>query len=292
MAFKFKCEHCGEELTVFYLKIGEEAQCTACSRQATVPETAERFDSPKRIPQPRISLPVKQDEERRRELTRERTREEIIRTPSVRAVKWALDVVWYGGFVFFALTIIGEIVLGPNGSFYSDPSLELPVRVYYVESPDLLPLGWCDGSDPADFTDRAEGMVLLGHDYSVYQMPGGTWPPSVVVDMVLRAVFIMTAAYFLRRTFRSIIGGNPFSKQNSVDLRIVGFVIAAWGPVYGAYSFLRGAYYLPWLGMENAITSVELHLYPKLIIVGLVIIAMAHLFELAARIQREQDLTI
>ena len=44
MAFKFNCEHCGEELTVYYLKKGEEAQCTACARQTLVPETAEFFE--------------------------------------------------------------------------------------------------------------------------------------------------------------------------------------------------------------------------------------------------------
>lgn len=282
MAFKFNCEHCGEELIVYYLKKGEEAQCTACSKQAIVQETAEYIDMPRPKAIPRPSLLIEQDEERRRE----RTREEIIRTPSVRIVKWVLDTVWYGAFILIALTIFGEVVLGPDSCFYSNPTLELPIRVRFHEPPDLIPWEGAAGES------RGDGIVLLGHDFCVYKMPGGSWPPSVVVDTVLSAIFVMAAVYFLRRIFRTILDGRPFSKQNSLDFRKVGYIIAIWGPVYGTFNFLQGGYYNPWLGLANADVGVELHWYPKLIIVGLVIIAIGHLFELAARIQREQDLTI
>ncbi len=282
MAIKFNCEHCDKELIVYYLKKGEQAQCTNCDKQVTVPESAEYFDMQRPAPAPRSSLPIKQDEERRRE----RTREEIIRTPSVRAVKFILDAVWYGGLVFVALTIISEVVFSSNISFFSGPTLELPIRVYLHESPELIP--W----EGAEFSNRGDGIELIGHNYSVYHMPGGNWPSSVVVDMILSALFVMAATFFLRRIFRSILNDKPFFKQNSKDLLKVGYLIAIWGPVYGTFNFLQGAYYLPWLGLSNARTSVELHLYPKLIIVGLVIIAIAHLFELGSRIQRENELTI
>jgi len=283
MAFKFKCEHCGEELIVYYLKKGEEAKCTACAKQTIIPEFAEYLGLSKQVPVPCSGLPIKQDEDRRRE----RTREEIIHSPSVRVVKWVLDIVWYIGIIFVALTLIGEVVLGPDSNFYGVPTLELPVRVYYNEPQDLIP-NWEGGNCDSYLDD----IVLLGHNFSVYEMPGESLPLPVMFDMILSIVYVMAAVYFLRKIFRSIIGGKPFLKQNSKDLRKVGYLIATWGPAYGTFNFFQGAYYLKCLGLANANVSVELHLYPKIIIIGIVIIAIAHLFELAARIQHEQDLTI
>lgn len=283
MAFKFKCKHCGEELIVYFLKKGEEAQCTACAKQATVPETAEFLESSKPEHLFRSNLLIKQDEERRRESTRE----ELIRTPSVTIVKFVLDAVWYIGIVFISLVILGGLVGGViDAGFFSDKVLELPITIRYHESPELIP--W----EGAECQSRGDGIVLLGHTDGFYQISEGNWPWSVVVDMILSAMFVMGATYFLRRIFRAIIGGIPFSKQNSVDLRRVGYIIAMWGPVYGTFNFMQGVYYVPYVGLANAHVSVELHWHPKLIIVGMVIIVIAHLFELATRIQQENELTI
>ncbi len=283
MALKFKCKHCGEELIVYYLKIGEQAQCTNCNKKGTVPETAEFADLTKPVPLPRTNPLIEQDEERRKESLRE----EIIRKPSVRVVKFALDTVWYVGIVFITFITLGWLVGGViDAGFFSDKVLELPIIIRYHESTSPNPL------EDAGVVDREDSIVLLGHSDGFYQVSEGKWPWSVVVDMILSAMFVMGATYFLRKIFRSIVKGRPFSKQNSEDIRKVGYIIALWGPVYGTFNFLQGAYYLPFVRLANAEVGVELNWYPKLIIVGMVIIAISHLFELASRIQRENELTI
>jgi transcription elongation factor Elf1 len=44
MALRFKCLHCGNEILVQYLKIGEIALCRNCDRENEVPATAEKVD--------------------------------------------------------------------------------------------------------------------------------------------------------------------------------------------------------------------------------------------------------
>ena len=259
------------------------SQCKKCGKQTTVPESSDSLELTRPVPIPRPNPLIIQDEERRQELSRE----SIARIPSVRFTKWILDVVWYIGIFFIVFCILGKVVGGViDVGLFSDQTLELPIRVRFNEPPKLIP--W---EDVAGQT-RADGMVLLGYNYSIYKMPGGNWPSSVVVDLFLSAMFVMGATYLLRRIFRAVMDGKPFSKQNSVDFRRVGYIVALWGPIYGTFNFIQGGYYNPWLGLANARVSVELHWYPKLIIVGMVIIVIAHLFELASRIQSENELTI
>lgn len=44
MVLKFKCEKCGGEIVVKYLKPGEEAQCRHCGAYAKVPQTGAEAD--------------------------------------------------------------------------------------------------------------------------------------------------------------------------------------------------------------------------------------------------------
>ena len=41
MALKFRCENCGEDIAVRFLKVGEAAECKSCGANNSVPESAE-----------------------------------------------------------------------------------------------------------------------------------------------------------------------------------------------------------------------------------------------------------
>ena len=43
MALKFRCEKCGEDIAVRYLKVGEAAKCRSCGASNSVPESAEEI---------------------------------------------------------------------------------------------------------------------------------------------------------------------------------------------------------------------------------------------------------
>lgn len=43
MALKFRCEKCGEDIAVRYLKVGEAAKCRNCGASNSVPELAEEI---------------------------------------------------------------------------------------------------------------------------------------------------------------------------------------------------------------------------------------------------------
>lgn len=43
MALKFRCENCGEDIAVRFLKVGEAAECKSCGASNAVPESAEEI---------------------------------------------------------------------------------------------------------------------------------------------------------------------------------------------------------------------------------------------------------
>lgn len=280
MAFKFNCEHCGEELIVYYLKKGDEAQCTACSKQAIVPGAAEYIDVPRPKPIPRPSLLIEQDEERRRE----RTREEIANYPSVWLVRSMLNVIWYGGIVVLVMTIFVRISCGPDSAFFSTgPYVEIDAGIYWDR-----PIGLGDGEQVEDLTRP----VLIGHERATVRVPGGLSAAPILADSTISMVLALTIIFFLRRLFQAIASGKPFTKENAINVRCVGYLVAAAGPIWGIFKSVQADYFMRQLDIPGARLDSFLSLHPKMIFLGLVIIAIAHLFELAARIQREQDLTI
>jgi hypothetical protein len=282
MAFKFKCEHCGEELQVHYLKKGEEAQCTACERLTKVPESAEFCDAGKKPrPQTRLSLPIRQDEERRREIARELTLKEIANAPSVKCVKWVLDVVWYAVLVTFVLIIAFR--LSGSAFFFWGPYIEVDARVRWVE-----PAGLGEGES----LDNLRHPVIIGHNQTTIGVPWRGMTALVLVDSFLRMAMVLAVVYFLRRIFRAIRAGKPFTKTCAKDIRYVGLVIAVSGPIWGVFQVALAVHFSDLLCAHGDWVDFFVSLHPKTVFIGLVIIAIAHLFELAARIQREQDLTI
>ena len=43
MALKFRCENCGKDIAVRFLKVGEAAECKSCGASNSVPESAEEI---------------------------------------------------------------------------------------------------------------------------------------------------------------------------------------------------------------------------------------------------------
>ncbi len=283
MAFKFNCEHCGEELLVYYLKKGEEAQCTACGKQTTVLETAEFLDLGRRpTPQSRLSLPIKEDEERRREITRE----EIAKSASVRIVKTVLDVSWYVCLVALVGTFLMPVLCGPNSTFYNfnhEYSIDIDGEILWEQ-----PLGLGDNDSLCNISKP----VIVGHKQAMIRIPGSISAAPILFEKSFYLILALIVIFLLRRVFRRIRAGNPFDRSNAANLKLLGYIVAISGPVWGTFKALQATDYLFDVEIAGACTGVALDLHLVMVFIGLVIVAIAHLFELAARIQREQDLTI
>ena len=52
MALKFQCDHCGGDIIVRFLKVGEMAECKNCQTQNIVPESAQSIEDSSIIGQP------------------------------------------------------------------------------------------------------------------------------------------------------------------------------------------------------------------------------------------------
>ncbi len=62
MALKFRCEKCGKDIAVRFLKIGEAAECKSCGASNSVPESAE--DISDEAAESIIKAPVSESAER------------------------------------------------------------------------------------------------------------------------------------------------------------------------------------------------------------------------------------
>lgn len=296
MAYKFKCEHCGEELLVHYLKIGEEAQCPSCRKSTVVPEDAEYANIPGGKPRPRpLGEKVWNQSEaawrqshaaeqsREREVIKQNAVKKVVGSRAARAVKVILNGAWW-------LVIINCAVLLLLMVFGGVTPLRLALAVYGV-GVDVRwdhPIGLETGVD----ADSTNSIYIEGHPMSRIQVPDDYISIWADLGQIIVGISVIAVVFLLRRVFRGIASGEPFRRRNSLYLRWTGYLIIMVEVLDRIVNYCISAQVIGDLSIPGAKLSAKFDWDFSGIFIGLVIVAIAHLFELAARIQREQELTI
>ena len=104
--------------------------------------------------------------------------------------------------------------------------------------------------------------------------------------------------YQLRALMRAVKAGHPFDPLNPQRIRRIAYVIIAVGPVKDILAFLQIA--SSFNAVHDAVTralpgaSVGYHVRFSWepVVIGLIILAIAHAFDAGVRLQDDQDLTV
>lgn len=124
-------------------------------------------------------------------------------------------------------------------------------------------------------------------DSIVFETP--VWSDAIPLVSNLVVLWIL---YHLRCFFRVVAQENPFVSEIPKRTRLIAYSIIAWRPVTGLVSgllrymdSLPGPHFDLRLNFGRGSNS-------ELIFIGLVILALAHIFDMGVRLQEEQNLTV
>lgn len=271
MGLTFECSKCGQKIIVQYLKPGEVAECKGCGSHQVVPENAPfTHERPATAPKGQAAQAI--ESPARPPLTQE----EILRgSTAVKAARWMGTGLWYISILAALLCVWNWI--DPNAScFLTSRYVSLPYHVSYE-----------DGKMLGD-TD----IAVLGHSTTTFETTEGISVWAAITNAIWVTMFIV-AVWQLRDVTRSIAAAKPFQQANVKRLRILGVLIMIWSPLIALWEFVHAGYYASFTDFTpTEYTGSEFHPHFEAIIAGVIILAIAQVFAVGAKLQREQDLTI
>jgi len=202
---------------------------------------------------------------------------------SIKVMDRLVDLVWYLSWVaaFLAAAMFIAVLAG-----YSMDNLHVraPLHVSYFENG--------DNHEWIDFADRPAVVSVTGNALVSVRPPvrSGIWIRFPFVALLM--VFLLVGVFYLRGIVKTLMRGDPFDAANGNRIRMIGIIAMLTGPVMGLGMYIQSLTLLRSLRVPGAKLSASLDVHPGWIILGLVFLVIAGVFDAAARIQREQDLTI
>jgi hypothetical protein len=196
-------------------------------------------------------------------------------------LKLIFDIYWWGTAVltgFSVIFILGLYLIGPA-------SMPFPFPVSF--SADFM-----KGMDlKAHFTELSY-QVSSADGNLIALLPAKDGAKVLFMDFLPSMIASLWIAYLLRGFFRAVRDGRPFDPGNPKRIRIIGFVIIANEIFQQISSHLLSAHLVPLLKTTITGLSTGREANMAMLFIGLIVIALAQVFELGGRIQREQELTI
>ncbi|UCD62573.1 MAG: DUF2975 domain-containing protein [Candidatus Zixiibacteriota bacterium] len=200
---------------------------------------------------------------------------------ATRIMVFLIDAVWYISLALFAAVMLAAILLGNRGLSETtfDSGIPIPIRVELEE--------------PMRISIENSMAYVTGYNYPLVDH---LLPDNLAVWFsfaLFWGCFILWIVYQVRRLVRSVRRGSPFSPRNprrirSISLTIFAYVVAVnlsnlW--LYHVYSdqIVIG-------GME--IDSPVISYHPELIILALILLIIAQVFEWGSRLQADFDRTV
>jgi hypothetical protein len=202
--------------------------------------------------------------------------EKLTASTSVKVARWMGTGLWYISILAALLCIWNWIDPGAH-PFFDSRYLNLPYYMAYERGGVML---------------GETGISVWGHSMTVFEITEGISTRNAVTNAVWVALFLVSA-WQLKGVTRSFAAGMPFQQANVKRLRILAAMVMIWSPLIAILDFFHAIHFerlADWLPTKY--TGSELHLHPEAIIAGVIILAVAQVFAVGAKLQREQDLTV
>lgn len=194
-----------------------------------------------------------------------------------------LNVGWFIS-VLLLLLSVGLLIISPwVGTPGVDVDVTLPVSI--VLDPQAHPV-----SAPSLGLASAELRDVRGSLRFLPVRPAFV-AGSAVALMVLM-VCVLWVIGQLRAVFRTLTAGRPFVAANATRIRRIAWVVILGEILRSGFAFLSNRYVARHFSAEGLDFGARLDVHVSVIVCGLVILVIAEVFRLGARLDEEQSLTV
>ncbi len=211
---------------------------------------------------------------------------------SARVVKVWLDVILIvGGIGALLLTLwwlFSPLATGGSNLAYE---VSLPVAIgEYTAGPlrSVLPLEPGQNSAVAVARPRiVDGTGELRFDtgsFLIHFAATGFW--------VLGVLVVLWVVYLLKKIFKTVVEGDPFSPANAVRLRAIALILMVAGVLVPLIQNFVAAMVLRRVAIEGIPLSPPLNLRIDVVLAGLMVLALSTVFSHGALLEHEQSLTV
>jgi hypothetical protein len=177
-----------------------------------------------------------------------------------------LGLAWYLGIVFGVLLIGGQIYLMIASPAWLGETMKLQ-----IETSGLV-FSFTEG-----FSAPEAGTLFI------FQF-------ALVVPLLAMGLLII---FQLKKIFTTITEGSPFSMENSKRIRVIGWTIIAASVIKALLGFLLGLYFSTLINLPGLDLTANIRLQDFAgVFAGIIILALAEVFQHGARLQEESNLTV
>ena len=224
--------------------------------------------------------------------------------PSLSIAGFVVDAVWYVTWVLTGLAVIVAVLLWTapglrealvkRGALREKATVTLPLEVRYTTVESRGASGTRDSTRSLHWV----GQVVGHHDVIMARAFGKADIVSALVYQLLCASIFLWVLHQLRGLMRTVRQGHPFDPLNSKRIRRIAWVIIVSGTLSDLAQWLQLA-----ATFHQAIAAVkqvlpaaavgyDVRVSWEPVVIGLIILAIAHAFDTGVRLQDDQDLTV
>jgi hypothetical protein len=161
----------------------------------------------------------------------------------------------------------------------------LPIKVEYKESAFIA-------SSPAE--ENLPPVKIKGHtDVVIAEAFSKGKVSFLAICVMLPFLFIaLLIARQLRLFLRSVKEGRPFERENPKRIRLIGYLVILFGIICTIWGFVMSFNYIHKISLPGTSLKVNPDFNLSYILLGLLILLIAQIFDAGVKLQEEHDLTI
>ncbi|MFD3000358.1 DUF2975 domain-containing protein [Pontibacter toksunensis] len=200
-------------------------------------------------------------------------------------IKFIISAAWYIQLFFLIfLTFAISIKFLKNGTTEPTPET-VEVRLTQSRQVDVATAAIAQNISAAAL-QLDSGKLTFNHQSSK-QIIGFN-----LVSMWVSFSISLTITYLLRRLFRSLTQNDPFIVENAQRLRLIAFLIMLIPLTSFVHDFIVNWFLKQNFLIDGSGIRAHLNIDLKTLFVGLVVLVIAEIFRVGARLKEEQELTV
>lgn len=191
------------------------------------------------------------------------------------------EIFWFLGWLATAAVVVLIILVTFTG--FHPKQIRLPVEIVYDAPGGSSPIGQrIYEGDP-----RIIGFVTAIVDSSEV----GLLNFMLIMPLMLLVIYLWVV-WILRRFLRSIRTGTPFIRENVRRLKSISWIVIFTGPLYGVFNYIYGSAYAGRLDIPGATVRINSDANLLMIVIGVVLLVISHVFDHGVSLTEDRELTI